>query len=38
MRVLPAALKAHIDTGATTLCRCWRVTRRDGMVLGLHRT
>lgn len=34
MKVLPAALKAHIDTGATTLCRCWRVTRRDGTVLG----
>jgi len=34
MRVLPAPLKAHIDTGVTTLCRCWRVTRRDGTVLG----
>ncbi len=34
MRVLQPALKAHIDTGATTLCRCWRVTRRDGTVLG----
>ena len=34
MRELPAALKAHIETGATTLCRCWRVTRRDGTVLG----
>ena len=34
MRVLPVALKAHIDTGATTLCRCWRLTRRDGTVLG----
>lgn len=34
MRPVPAALKAHIDTGATTLCRCWRVTRRDGTVLG----
>lgn len=34
MRSLPPALKTHIDTGATTLCRCWRVTRRDGTVLG----
>jgi uncharacterized phage protein (TIGR02218 family) len=34
MRELPSALKAHIDTGATTLCRCWRLTRRDGTVLG----
>lgn len=34
MRELAPALKAHIDTGVTTLCRCWRVTRRDGTVLG----
>lgn len=34
MRVLPAPLKTHIDNGATTLCRCWRVTLRDGSVLG----
>ncbi len=34
MRALLPALTAHIDTGATTLCRCWRVTRRDGTVLG----
>lgn len=34
MRVLPAGLKTHIDSGSTTLCRCWRVTRRDGTVLG----
>jgi uncharacterized phage protein (TIGR02218 family) len=34
MRELAPALKAHIETGATTLCRCWRVTRRDGTVLG----
>lgn len=34
MRTLPDALKAHIETGATTLCRAWRVTRKDGLVLG----
>ncbi|WP_372604185.1 DUF2163 domain-containing protein [Actibacterium sp.] len=26
--------QAHLDSGATTLCRCWAVTRRDGQVLG----
>ncbi|MEP3333807.1 DUF2163 domain-containing protein [Sedimentitalea sp.] len=25
---------AHIATGLTTLCRCWVITRRDGVVLG----
>ncbi len=34
MRKVPAGLKAHIDGEATTTCHCWRVTRRDGMVLG----
>ncbi len=28
------ALNAHLATGLTTVCRCWRVDRRDGMVLG----
>jgi len=27
-------LLAHLGTGATTLCRCWAVTRRDGVVMG----
>ena len=27
-------LAAHLATGTTTLARCWRLTRRDGMVLG----
>lgn len=26
--------KAHIATGATTLCRCWSITRKDGVQLG----
>ncbi|MCO6186683.1 DUF2163 domain-containing protein [Rhizobium sp. L1K21] len=34
MRKIPAALKAHLDGGVTTTCRAWRVTRRDGTVLG----
>lgn len=34
MRALPAELKAHLESGATTVCRCWRLTRVDGVVLG----
>tara|TARA_R110000868_G_scaffold40543_4_gene139795 strand:- start:7264 stop:8142 length:879 start_codon:yes stop_codon:yes gene_type:complete len=34
MKTLPPALQAHLDSGATTLCHGWRLTRRDGTVLG----
>ncbi|MEL7486438.1 MAG: DUF2163 domain-containing protein [Pseudomonadota bacterium] len=34
MRTLDPAFEAHLTSGATTLCRCWRITRRDGVVLG----
>jgi uncharacterized phage protein (TIGR02218 family) len=34
MRALPTALTEHLQSGATTLCRCWRLTRRDGAVQG----
>ncbi len=34
MRTLPPALAAHLRTGVTTLCHGWRLTRRDGRVLG----
>ena len=34
MKTLPAGLQAHLDSGATTLCWCWRLTRRDGAKLG----
>lgn len=34
MRSLDPALAAHIDSGVTTLCWCWRLTRRDGTVFG----
>ncbi|MEI9900818.1 MAG: DUF2163 domain-containing protein [Hyphomicrobium sp.] len=34
MKQLPDGLQAHLDGGATTLCWCWRLTRRDGTRLG----
>lgn len=34
MRQIDADLAAHIAGGVTTLCRCWRISRSDGTVLG----
>lgn len=34
MKVLPTGLQTHLDSGATTMCYCWRVTRKDATVLG----
>ncbi len=34
MRTLSPGLAAHVAGEATTLCRCWSLTRRDGAVLG----
>jgi uncharacterized phage protein (TIGR02218 family) len=34
MRIIPSALQAKLDSGCTTLCRCWIVTRSDGVVQG----
>jgi uncharacterized phage protein (TIGR02218 family) len=34
VKSVPAALQAHLDAGATTLCTCWRVQRLDGQVFG----
>ena len=34
MKLLGAALDAHLQSGATTLCWCWRLTRNDGLRLG----
>ncbi|MFG1464236.1 DUF2163 domain-containing protein [Xanthobacter sp. DSM 24535] len=34
MRQVPDPLQAALDTGATTLCHGWRITRRDGIVQG----
>lgn len=34
MRELPQSLSDALETRATTLCRCWSLTRADGVVLG----
>ncbi|MBU2582773.1 MAG: DUF2163 domain-containing protein [Alphaproteobacteria bacterium] len=34
MKDIPAGLRASLDSGVTTLCWCWRVTRRDGVAMG----
>ncbi|WP_310417958.1 DUF2163 domain-containing protein [Mycoplana sp. BE70] len=34
MRRIPSELADHLAGDATTVCQCWRVTRRDGTVLG----
>jgi uncharacterized phage protein (TIGR02218 family) len=34
MRTLGDDLAAHLAGDATTTCHCWRVTRRNGLVLG----
>lgn len=34
MRAIPPALQEKLDSGSTMLCRCWVITRRDGVVQG----
>jgi uncharacterized phage protein (TIGR02218 family) len=34
LRDIPVELAGHLSGEVTTLCHCWRVTRRDGIVLG----
>jgi uncharacterized phage protein (TIGR02218 family) len=34
VKQLSSALQAHLDSGVTTLCWCWRLTRADGIKLG----
>ena len=34
MRTIPEALQSHLDTGTCTLAYCWKVTLRNGKVLG----
>jgi len=34
VRALGLDLQTHLDSGTTTLCWCWRLTRDDGLVLG----
>jgi len=29
-----SGLLEHLKTGVTTTCRCWALTRRDGVVMG----
>ena len=38
MKLLPPSLQSHLDSGTTTLAWCWRITRRDGDALRLHRS
>ena len=35
MRVIPPALQTKLDSGVTSLCRCWIILRRDGLTQGL---
>ncbi len=34
MRDIPTALQDHLDTRETTLAYCWKISRKDGVVLG----
>lgn len=34
MKSLSSALQTHLSSGTTTLCWCWKIVRRDGVVLG----
>jgi uncharacterized phage protein (TIGR02218 family) len=34
MKSIPAGLASHLAGGVTTLSRCWKLERRDGVVLG----
>jgi uncharacterized phage protein (TIGR02218 family) len=34
VKTLPPGLQAHLDSGTTTLCWCWKIVRRDSASLG----
>ena len=34
MRTLDVGFRTHIESGATTLATCWKLTRKDAVVLG----
>jgi uncharacterized phage protein (TIGR02218 family) len=34
MKTVSASLKQHLEQPVTTLAQCWKITRRDGTVLG----
>lgn len=33
-RLLTSEMQAHLASEVTTLCTCWKITRRDGEILG----
>lgn len=33
-KTFPTGLQDHLDGGATTMCFCWRLTRKDAVVMG----
>ncbi|MGH2343330.1 DUF2163 domain-containing protein [Segnochrobactraceae bacterium EtOH-i3] len=35
MKTFSAAFSARLAAGATTFCRCWRIERSDGVILGV---
>jgi len=34
MKTISPALQAHLNSGTTTLCWCWKIVRNDGTTLG----
>jgi uncharacterized phage protein (TIGR02218 family) len=34
MKTLPPGLQDHLDSGATTMCWCWKISRGDGAAQG----
>ena len=34
MKTLPTGMQAHLDSGTTTLCWCWKIVRADAAVQG----
>ncbi|MGA8967361.1 MAG: DUF2163 domain-containing protein, partial [Pseudolabrys sp.] len=34
MKTIPPELQARLDSGVTTLCRCWVIRRSDGVIQG----
>ena len=34
MKQLPEGMQDHLDSGATTLCWCWKLARKDGVLQG----
>ncbi|MBI1261406.1 MAG: DUF2163 domain-containing protein [Rhizobiales bacterium] len=34
MKAISTEMQDHLDSGATTLCTCWKLTQQDGTVMG----